>query len=327
MNISRLITRLPLSGIRVLFVIVAATHLPSLTMPVQAALIGYACLQLLAFTRSLRRQATGTGMFPVILDTVAACSCVLLAPTPSPLLLHCLFALGISALVDVRASQGLVRASIILVAVVMPLIAASPGMAVHAAPWILVYLTIAQVIKSRDEMLVQVSAADPLTGLSNKAALIEAIKFFSAYRNRNQNPASIMLIRLILTERFSLRTTSALSAYCQREIAGMLEQRLRSCDVTARYDHHCFVILLPDSDIPGSEVIVKDILAAFNPWRDDKSVKAQLQIGIASLPDSPLALDRIVATITQSLDFAMSQPEPLKNPVFVSLQRSTLSHT
>lgn len=324
MNISRLITRLPLTGIRLLFALVAATHLPSLTIPVKAALIAYACLHLLAIARHLRRQRGGNSVFPVTLDAVAACICLLLASNPSPLLLHCLFALGIPALVDVRANQGLIRAGIILVAVILPLIATAPGLVVHAAPWILVYLSINRVIKSRDEMLAQVSGADPLTGLSNKASLIEAIKFFSAYRHRNRNPATIMLIRLMLAERFSLRTTSALSAYCQREIAGMLEQRLRSCDVIARYDHHCFVILLPDADIPGSEVIVRDILAVFNSWRADKSVKAQLQIGIAGLPESPLALDRIAATIIQTLDFAMSQPEPFKNPVFVDLQRTAI---
>lgn len=322
MSFSRLITRLPLTGIRVLFALVAATQLPSLTMSVKAALIGYVCLLLLALARSLRQQHTDNGALPVILDAVAACSCILLAPTPTPLLLHCLFALGIPALVDVRAGQGLMRAGAILVAVILPLIAASPGLVVHAAPWILVYLAVNRVSKSRYEMLPHVPAADALTGLSNKAALIEAIKFFSAYRHRNRNPATIMLIRLMLAERFSLRTTITLSAYCQREIAGLLEQRLRSCDVIARYDHHRFIILLPDADIPGSEVIVRDILAVFNTWRDDKSVKAQLQIGVAGLPESPLALERIAATITQSLDFAMSQPEPFKNPIFVDLQRT-----
>lgn len=210
--------------------------------------------------------------------------------------------LSLANLVDQRP-----RAAIFVVASLI-LLAAHP--AYHApiafaptllAPWGLIMTALSLRLRHQQQHATSRALNDELTGLGSSVALAQAIRYFGPYQQRNHTPFTLAALCIHFQEPLSHRMRSMLGKRTQRQLAHLLETRLRRCDVPARIGENQFALLLTDCDLNGADRVLSEIRAAFQAWTENTGLNAQLTIGACSLPDAPFSTPALLQAIFSTL--------------------------
>ena len=103
------------------------------------------------------------------------------------------------------------------------------------------------------------SRTDPLTGLLNRRVIDRRLQEELARSHRYGHPLSVMLIDLDDFKSINDRYGHATGDAVLRGVARSIERSIRSIDIAGRYGGEEFLVLLPETAVPGAEVVAQRI--------------------------------------------------------------------
>ncbi|MFM6988265.1 MAG: GGDEF domain-containing protein [Arenimonas sp.] len=105
----------------------------------------------------------------------------------------------------------------------------------------------------------ELAARDPLTGIANRRALMEALRHHVALAARRQAPLSVLMIDIDFFKQVNDRHGHMAGDAVLCAVAERIGQRLRAQDVLGRYGGEEFMILLPHTDADGAVRLAEDV--------------------------------------------------------------------
>lgn len=145
---------------------------------------------------------------------------------------------------------------------------------------------------------------DPLTGLGNRAALYAAADALLPLMRRQHAPVTLM--QLMLTMPHGSRRRDELLA-C-RLLAHITRNRLRVSDVVVHYALGHIVVLLPDCPSTAADGISVALRERFREALAAEGLSAGLQIGAIGIPEDPVAMDFLLASLAEAMHRVSLQP-------------------
>lgn len=132
-----------------------------------------------------------------------------------------------------------------------------------------------------------VGLRDPLTGVNNRRFFDQRIEEEVSRAKRQQTPLSCLFVDLDHFKRVNDQHGHQAGDQILKQVAGLLNDSLRSTDVLARYGGEEFVILLTDTDADAAAEIARrmreHIAALVFTVSHGRKVQITLSIGLATL--------------------------------------------
>lgn len=168
----------------------------------------------------------------------------------------------------------------------------------------------------------RVTETDPLTGLGNRWTFYEAAKYLLPFHQRNMTPMVVMFAEIEVTRRKGKRVGKAINQYLLKQFASIVDQRLRGCDIAVHYGGNEFAFLLVDTTNKDAEVIAFDMQQQFDNWAKQKDLPAYVHIGMAVVPNRPIAIDQILININAALYRARQYKKGVSGAVFADPEQA-----
>ncbi len=127
---------------------------------------------------------------------------------------------------------------------------------------------------------------DALTGVFNRAALMDALKLAGARARREQKPLAILMIDLDRFKDVNDNHGHLTGDRVLRDVAGRIADRLRGSDILARYGGEEFIAVLPDTDGEGALAVANDILREVRerPVRvEQQTIPVTVSLGVSAI--------------------------------------------
>jgi diguanylate cyclase (GGDEF)-like protein len=105
--------------------------------------------------------------------------------------------------------------------------------------------------KQAEERLAQAATSDPLTGLMNRRAMLDQLKYQAIRYRRSNTPFVILLIDLDHFKNINDAYGHDAGDEALVAVAGCLRNSTRSQDLISRWGGEEFMVLLPDTDLKG----------------------------------------------------------------------------
>ena len=143
--------------------------------------------------------------------------------------------------------------------------------------------------KRQGDFLRSLTLADPLTALLNRRAFDETILEEWRRCRDSHVPLSMILADLDHFKAFNDAYGHPAGDECLRAVAGVFrEAAQRPRDLVARYGGEEFVILLPEVDLPGAEVIARRVMVGLKRLNlahgtSDTASRVTVSLGVASI--------------------------------------------
>jgi diguanylate cyclase (GGDEF)-like protein len=110
-----------------------------------------------------------------------------------------------------------------------------------------------------EEALSRAARSDPLTGLMNRRAMMYWFRYQLRHYQRNRIPFAVLLCDIDHFKKVNDTYGHAVGDQVLKDMAGFLQEALRSQDLVARWGGEEFLILLPDTDEAGGGVVAEKI--------------------------------------------------------------------
>jgi diguanylate cyclase (GGDEF)-like protein len=139
-------------------------------------------------------------------------------------------------------------------------------------------------LAAANSRLEKLAITDGLTGLRNHRNFQELLASEFERARRYKKPLSLMLLDVDNFKRFNDFFGHPAGDAVLKRVAVILSEQARATDQVARYGGEEFVILLPETDAQGAQIIAVRILGAIadDSWRHRR---VTVSIGISSLAD------------------------------------------
>ncbi|MBF8179105.1 diguanylate cyclase [Herminiimonas contaminans] len=157
-------------------------------------------------------------------------------------------------------------------------------------------------MKRQGDMLRSLTLADPLTGLSNRRALDATIAKEWRRCARSQVPLSMILADLDHFKSFNDAYGHPAGDDCLKAVAKVFIQAAqRPQDLVARYGGEEFVILLPEVDLLGAEIVAGGVMVALKTLNmahaaSDTGSRVTTSMGVASIVPGMQAPEILLST-------------------------------
>lgn len=165
----------------------------------------------------------------------------------------------------------------------------------------------------------ELSIRDELTGLYNRRYFFEYFEKEIASANRRRQFIALILIDIDNFKNFNDKNGHILGDNALRSVASILQNNIRTCDVSARYGGEEFIVLLPETDKDGAlklaEKLKTSILHEYIKGQENQpGGNLTASFGVATFPD-----DAVYATeLLDCADRAMYQGKSLGKNIVVS---------
>ncbi|MFN3586567.1 MAG: GGDEF domain-containing protein [Moraxellaceae bacterium] len=261
------------------------------------------------------------------IDVLAASAALLNDPAPLPPLLL----LGLAALLIAAIGQrfqaytvvlaGGATALLLTVFVRQQLLDAAPDILLATqVALVLAIAALGLIVTAHGDFLRQrasrVTETDPLTGLGNRWTFYEAAKYLLPYHQRNMTPMVVMFAEIEVTRRKGKPVGKSVNQYLLKQFASIVDQRLRASDIAVHYGGNEFAMLLVDTTTKDAENIAFNLQQQFNTWAKQKDLPAYAHIGMAVVPQRPIAMDQILISINAALFRARQYKKGVSGAVF-----------
>ena len=138
------------------------------------------------------------------------------------------------------------------------------------------------------QRLKEMAVTDGLTGIYNYKGLRDFTTMEFQRAKRYSKPLSLIMIDVDNFKAINDSLGHQAGDYVLRELAGCLKNSVRNTDIVARYGGDEFAILLPETAIGESEVLVKRVLDTIKDhafqWRSER-IKVEISYGISTTGD------------------------------------------
>ncbi len=125
-------------------------------------------------------------------------------------------------------------------------------------------ISMAVELKRLNERLIRSSTVDPLTGLLNRQEIYRQVsnelRRVKRYKQRNYGPFSLLFIDLDNFKYYNETFGSDLGDQLLKHFGDLLRKVLRDVDTVGRFGSDEFLILLPETNVAGAQVVARRIL-------------------------------------------------------------------
>jgi diguanylate cyclase (GGDEF)-like protein len=138
--------------------------------------------------------------------------------------------------------------------------------------------------KNAEEMLERAATSDPLTGLLNRRAMMEQLKYQEVRYQRNRNPFVILLVDLDHFKAVNDTYGHDAGDKVLVEATEHLRKSTRSQDVVSRWGGEEFLILLPETSMEGGAVSAEKVRKHIEDQKfmiGEQVVQLTLSVGVA----------------------------------------------
>jgi len=129
----------------------------------------------------------------------------------------------------------------------------------------------------------ETSLRDPLTGLPNRAALLEVLGRQLALADRLQHPVTVMVVELDGWSTIVHESGADGGAQVIQTVAQRLLARVRAHDVLGRWSDGRFLLVLPGSDVGSALVLAQDLRESLSQQAlrvHDRALEVTISIGL-----------------------------------------------
>jgi diguanylate cyclase (GGDEF)-like protein len=153
---------------------------------------------------------------------------------------------------------------------------------------------------------------DPLTGLSNRRALFDAMDNLFASAKSAGTPTTIMIIDIDHFKQVNDRYGHQAGDAVLLRVAETIEQRLRDRDIVGRIGGEEFLAVLPDTPINGAKRVAEELretLASSPIIHEQQEIPVTISIGLhhSAQMHQPLDTDSMIASADEALYLAKAR--------------------
>ena len=150
---------------------------------------------------------------------------------------------------------------------------------------------------------------DRLTGLPNRRGFEEQFAREAARARRAGWPVSLLLADVDRFKEINDRWGHAAGDSALVAVAAVFRDALRTCDTPARIGGDEFVVLLPETDAEGAQVVAARLAEAVTARGTDAALRLTVSFGVAEHPDGG-SLDDLMRTADMAL-YAAKRERPV----------------
>ncbi len=168
-------------------------------------------------------------------------------------------------------------------------------------PTILKFLSGADAEAKYHEEIYRMTIVDGLTQINNKRFLYEALEREVIRARRHERPLSVVMFDIDFFKRINDQFGHLAGDYVLRELAKVVQARIRRDEVFARYGGEEFVIVLPETPIDGATALAENLrgrVAEHGFTFQGEKIPVTVSIGCALLG----AEDRAATDLIQRAD-------------------------
>ena len=151
---------------------------------------------------------------------------------------------------------------------------------------------------------------DRLTSLPNRRAFEEQFAREGARAGRSGRPLALLLADVDRFKEINDRWGHAAGDAALVAVADVFRETLRTCDTPARIGGDEFVVLLPDTDADGAQVVATRLVEAVTARGADAALRLALSFGIAVQQPGGGSLDDVMRTADMAL-YAAKRERPV----------------
>ena len=154
------------------------------------------------------------------------------------------------------------------------------------------------------EALREQSIRDPLTGLYNRRYMEEALKQQMSRVTRQLHPLGIIMIDIDHFKRFNDNYGHATGDALLRELAQLLQKRVRAEDIACRYGGEEFTLIMPDASLETAQQRAEELCAEVRRLRLHGFESAEmltLSVGIAIHPQHGRTIEDVLHAADSAL--------------------------
>jgi diguanylate cyclase (GGDEF)-like protein len=163
----------------------------------------------------------------------------------------------------------------------------------------------AEELEKDRQALRELSARDPLTGLSNHREFFRLLREETQRSQRYRHPLSLLMIDLDYFKRVNDTYGHPAGDRVLCAVAGIIRRELRQVDHVARYGGEEFAVILPETAVSEALAIASRIrqAVAARPLAisEGEGVELTISIGLAVFPDDAAAEEGLVEQADQAL--------------------------
>ena len=163
------------------------------------------------------------------------------------------------------------------------------------------FVTLAMVRERAELRLRAMANCDPLTGIGNRRAFMDAAQVLLAHCQRAGSPVALLMCDLDHFKRLNDRHGHALGDAALIGFARVVVQSIRQSDVCGRIGGEEFVCLLPDADAAQAAQVAERIRRECHALMPGQAADVSVSIGVASVAQAGYDLSRLLALADQAL--------------------------
>ena len=145
-------------------------------------------------------------------------------------------------------------------------------------------------LRNVTEELKTQNGLDPLTGLANRRRLDEIVDQEFVTATRNRFPLSVLFVDLDDFKQVNDRFGHSIGDELLMRTARRISASVRDGDFVARFGGEEFVVVLPGTDRPGSDIVADRLVRAFGDERfhlaEDLVLEQTVSVGVVTLDGS-----------------------------------------
>ncbi|HKY40364.1 MAG TPA: GGDEF domain-containing protein [Polyangiaceae bacterium] len=175
------------------------------------------------------------------------------------------------------------------------------GDRIKIGPSILKFLSGADAEAKYHEEIYRMTIVDGLTQIHNKRALFEALEKELMRARRYERDLSLLMFDIDFFKRINDQYGHLAGDHVLRELARIVQERIRREEVFARYGGEEFVILLPETPLPGAAALAESLRARVANHAfvfQGERIPVTVSIGTALLDEN----DKVAADLLQRAD-------------------------
>jgi diguanylate cyclase len=172
--------------------------------------------------------------------------------------------------------------------------APSPALLLLAAGGSIAVVRVIQLRFERERRALRASALrDPLTGVANRRAFVERIRYEVARHTRQSRSFAVLALDLdgfkLVNDRFGHQAGDELL----RDVAGALEREVREQDTVARLGGDEFYVLAPETDRRGGQQLAARVSRAVSGVTSGLE-RLSASVGLAIFPDDGASATEVI---------------------------------
>jgi len=167
---------------------------------------------------------------------------------------------------------------------------------IKVGPTILKFLSGADAEAKYHEEIYRMTIVDGLTQIHNKRYLYEALEREVMRARRHERPLSVLMFDIDFFKRINDQYGHLAGDYVLRELARVVQERIRRDEVFARYGGEEFAIVLPETPLDGCGALAEQLRSrvAEHPFVfQGERIPTTISVGCALLEDDKTATELI----------------------------------